>query len=99
VEIKDDVQIGVNCNIDRGTYGKTILSRGVKLDSLCHVAQTMLHRCGVTEDIPEKGMWAGTPPKPFREYVSNLNSYKRLKSLEKRVNRKIAKLEAMIDKA
>lgn len=142
VEIQDDVQIGANCNIDRGTYGKTVLSRGVKLDSLCHIAHnafidedtvfaaqsvlagsahigkrvmssgqtgvldhrsvcddvTLLHRCGVTEDITEKGMWAGTPAKPFKEYVSNLDPYKKLKKLEKRIDLKIAELKSLLDK-
>ena len=142
VEIQDDVQIGANCNIDRGTYGKTVVSRGVKLDSLCHIAHnvfidedtvfasqsgvagsthigkrvigsgqtgvldhrvvcddaTLLHRCGVTEDITEKGLWAGTPPKPFKEYVSNLNPYTKLKRLEKRIDQKLAELKSLIDK-
>ncbi|MCH2189392.1 MAG: UDP-3-O-(3-hydroxymyristoyl)glucosamine N-acyltransferase [Gammaproteobacteria bacterium] len=41
VELHDDVQVGANSNIDRGTYGPTILARGVKLDSLCHVAHNV----------------------------------------------------------
>ena len=130
VEIQDDVQIGSNCNIDRGTYGKTTIARGVKIDALCHiahnvtvdedtlfVAQTgvagssnigkrvicsgqtgiidhrtiaddaiLLHRCGVTVDIPSAGMWAGTPPKPFKQYVKDLNLSKRVDRLEKKIN-------------
>ena len=125
VEIQDDVQIGANCTVDRGTYGKTLIARGVKIDALCHighntlidedaliVAQTgisgsctigkrviasgqtgtidhrtiaddavLVHRCGVTEDIPSAGMWAGTPPKPFREYVRGLNLEKKVEKL------------------
>ncbi len=134
VVIEDDVQIGSNCNIDRATYGKTVIKRGVKIDALCHIAHNcyigedtlfvaqsgvagsvtigkrvissgqtgildhrkiaddvvLVHRCGVTEDITKGGMWAGTPPKPFKEYVSDLNATKRLA-------RKIAKLEAEIE--
>ncbi len=134
VVIEDDVQIGSNCNIDRATYGKTVIKRGVKIDALCHVAHNcyigedslfvaqsgvagsatigrrvvssgqtgildhkniaddvvLVHRCGVTEDITQSGMWAGTPPKPFKEYVGDLNATKRLA-------RKIAKLEAEIE--
>lgn len=41
VEIGDDVQIGSNCNIDRGTYQSTIIGNGVKLDSLCHIAHNV----------------------------------------------------------
>jgi len=139
VLIHDDVQIGSNSNIDRGTYGKTTISRGVKIDALCHIAHNvfidedalfvaqsgvagssnigkrvvasgqtgvldhrkvaddaiLVHRCGVTEDILSSGMWAGTPPKPFREYVSNLNSYEKLKKLEKRIDEKLNRLEQL----
>lgn len=134
VVIEDDVQIGSNCNIDRATYGKTLIKRGVKIDALCHighncvvdedalfVAQSgvagscrigkrvissgqtgmldhmtvaddaiLVHRCGVTEDITHAGMWAGTPPKPFREYAANLSAAKRLE-------RKLEKLKAEIE--
>jgi len=142
VEIQDDVQLGSNCNIDRGTYGKTVIARGVKIDSLCHVAHNvfidedtlivsqsgiagssrlgkrviasgqtgvldhktisddaiLVHRCGVTEDIPGPGMWAGTPPKPFKEYVRNLDSAKRLKKMEERFEQRLAELEARFNK-
>ena len=130
VEIQDDVQIGSNCNIDRGTYGTTLIARGVKIDSLCHIAHNvvvnedalfvsqtgiagsctigkrviasgqtgildhkkvaddavLLHRCGVIEDIPHGGKWAGKPAKPFREYVRNLSLGKRLDKLKQRVD-------------
>lgn len=129
VEIQDDVQIGANCNIDRATYGKTVICRGVKIDALCHIAHNchidedslfvaqsgiagscsigkrvicsgqtgiidhrtvaddavLVHRCGVIEDIPSAGMWAGTPPKPFREYVRDLGLGKRLSRLEQKI--------------
>lgn len=134
VVIGDDVQIGANCNIDRATYGSTLIKRGVKIDALCHIAHNctvgedvlivaqsglagscdigdrvicsgqtgmldhrtvaadavLVHRCGVTEDIPSAGVWAGTPPKPFKEYVANLNAAKRLE-------RKLAKLQEKVD--
>ncbi len=41
VEIGNDVQIGANSNIDRGTYNSTVIGDGVKLDSLCHVAHNV----------------------------------------------------------
>jgi len=137
VEIHDDAQIGSNSNIDRGTYGKTTIARGVKIDSLCHVAHNVLvdegalfvsqtgvagsshvgkrsvlsgqtgvldhrfiaddailvHRCGVTEDIPTAGMWAGTPPKPFKEYVRNLNLGKKVEKLNQKLNELSRKLD------
>jgi len=46
VILNDDVQIGANCNIDRGTYGATIIGRGTKLDAQCHVA----HNVSIGED-------------------------------------------------
>jgi UDP-3-O-[3-hydroxymyristoyl] glucosamine N-acyltransferase len=131
VEIGDDVQIGANSNVDRGTYGKTQILRGVKIDALCHVAHNvvigedslliaqcgiagsskigkrvilsghtgildhktitddvvLLHRCGVTEDITSKGKWAGTPAKPFRDYVRDLNPGKKIEQLEKKIEK------------
>ena len=140
VEINDDVQIGSNSNIDRATYGKTVIQRGVKIDSLCHIAHNvnvgedtlfvsqcgvagstkigkkvilsgqtgvldhmtiadnavLVHRCGVTEDVDSAGLWAGTPPKPFKEYVSNLNPAAKIKRLERKLNNKIAELEEKI---
>lgn len=46
VRIEDDVQIGSNGNIDRATYGETVIKRGVKIDAQCHVA----HNVVVDED-------------------------------------------------
>lgn len=140
VEIQDDVQVGSNSNIDRGTYGKTLIQRGVKMDAFCHVAHNvnvgedtllvaqcgvagssnigknvvlsgqsaisdhcniaegvvLVHRGGVTEDITEPGMWAGTPAKPMKEYVRNLNSGEKIKRLERKLNAKIKLLDEKI---
>lgn len=38
VIIEDDVEIGANTVIDRGTLGSTIIRKGVKIDNLVHVA-------------------------------------------------------------
>lgn len=46
VILADDVHIGANCNIDRGTYGSTRIGRGSKLDALCHIA----HNVQIGED-------------------------------------------------
>jgi len=127
VEIADDVQVGSNSNIDRGTYGATKIARGVKIDALCHIAHNvnidedalfvaqsgiagscnigkrviasgqtgmldhktvvddaiLVHRCGVTEDVLEPGMWAGTPPRPFKQYVRNLGLSKKVSKLSR----------------
>lgn len=138
VILGDDVQVGANCNIDRGTYGDTILGRGVKLDSLCHISHNveigqdtvmasqtsvagssvvgerviasgqtgiidhrtvaddavLVHRCGVTEDIDKGGMWAGTPAKPFREYVQGLTLSKKIQKLERKLKELSAKFDS-----
>jgi len=46
VEIEDDVEIGANCCLDRATFGKTIVRRGVKIDNLVQIA----HNVRVGED-------------------------------------------------
>jgi len=41
VIIENDVEIGANCTIDRGTIGNTIIGQGTKLDNLVHVAHNV----------------------------------------------------------
>jgi UDP-3-O-[3-hydroxymyristoyl] glucosamine N-acyltransferase len=41
VEIEDDVEIGANCCLDRATFGKTIIKRGVKIDNLVQIAHNV----------------------------------------------------------
>lgn len=42
VVIEDEVEIGANCCIDRGTFGETRIQRGAKLDNLVHVAHNVV---------------------------------------------------------
>jgi UDP-3-O-[3-hydroxymyristoyl] glucosamine N-acyltransferase len=42
VEIEDDVEIGANTTIDRATFGKTVIRRGVKIDNLVQVAHNVV---------------------------------------------------------
>jgi UDP-3-O-[3-hydroxymyristoyl] glucosamine N-acyltransferase len=46
VEIEDDVEIGANTTIDRATFSKTVIQKGVKIDNLVQVA----HNVTVGED-------------------------------------------------
>jgi UDP-3-O-[3-hydroxymyristoyl] glucosamine N-acyltransferase len=46
VVVEDDVEIGANAAIDRGTLGATRIRRGVKIDNLVHIA----HNVDVGED-------------------------------------------------
>jgi len=41
VQIDDDVEIGANNAIDRGTFGKTHIGQGVKTDNLVHIAHNV----------------------------------------------------------
>lgn len=46
VVIGDNVLISSQCNIDRGTYGNTVIHKGVKIDAFNHIA----HNVDVGED-------------------------------------------------
>ena len=41
VIIEDDVEIGANCCLDRGTMGDTIIRRGARLDNLIQIAHNV----------------------------------------------------------
>ncbi len=41
VIIENDVDIGANCTIDRGTIGNTVLGKGTKLDNLVQIAHNV----------------------------------------------------------
>lgn len=41
VQISDDVEIGANTTIDRGTLGKTTIGTGVKIDNQVHIAHNV----------------------------------------------------------
>lgn len=43
VEVGDDVEIGANTTIDRGTYGPTVIGPGTKIDNLVMIA----HNCRI----------------------------------------------------
>ena len=41
IEIKDDVEIGANVCIDKGTINNTVIEKGTKIDNLVHVAHNV----------------------------------------------------------
>jgi len=138
VIIEDDVRVGANCCIDRGTYGATHIHRGVKIDNLCHIAHNciieenallismtgisgsnhigkrailsgqtgtldhiniaddavLVHRAGVSQDVKSGGVWAGTPPRPLKEYLRAQRLPKTVKSLENRIKELEKKLNS-----
>jgi UDP-3-O-[3-hydroxymyristoyl] glucosamine N-acyltransferase len=42
VQIDDDVEIGANCSIDRGTFGTTWIQKGTKIDNLVMIAHNVV---------------------------------------------------------
>jgi UDP-3-O-[3-hydroxymyristoyl] glucosamine N-acyltransferase len=42
VVIEDDVEIGANTTVDRGTTGSTVVKRGTKIDNLVHLAHNVV---------------------------------------------------------
>lgn len=42
VQIDDDVEVGANTTIDRGTLGRTWIQRGVKIDNLVQIAHNVV---------------------------------------------------------
>lgn len=54
VRIEDDVEIGANCAIDRGSLGTTRIGRGSKVDNIVHVG----HNCELGEDCVVAGFSA-----------------------------------------
>lgn len=42
VEIEDDVEIGANVCIDRGTFGNTVIRQGAKIDNLVQIAHNVM---------------------------------------------------------
>jgi UDP-3-O-[3-hydroxymyristoyl] glucosamine N-acyltransferase len=42
VIVKDDVIIGANTTIDRGTLGDTVIGKGTKIDNLVHIAHNVV---------------------------------------------------------
>lgn len=79
-------------------FGKRVIATG-QTGTLDHKTVTddviLVHRCGVTEDISEPGVYATTPPQPFRDYRRNIATFRKLYDLRQRLQKlekKIAKL-------
>jgi UDP-3-O-[3-hydroxymyristoyl] glucosamine N-acyltransferase len=41
VVIEDDVELGANCTVDRGSLGDTVIGTGTKIDNLVHIAHNV----------------------------------------------------------
>jgi len=102
--IGHNVSLGENCMLVAQTgiagscvVGDRVLCSGQTgfLDHKHVVSDSVLVlRCGVTEDISEPGIYAGTPAQPFKEYKRNVVAGRRLAKLRqefKALQRKISK--------
>lgn len=58
IVIEDDVEIGANTCVDRGTLGNTFIGRGSKIDNLCHIAHNV--RVGRNSMIIANAMIGGS---------------------------------------
>lgn len=66
VIIGDDVEIQAFSNVDRGTIDNTIIGRGTKIDSYCHIGHNVV--IGKHCDIRAKAMFAGSVT--LKDYVT-----------------------------
>ncbi len=54
VILHNDVEIGANCTIDRGTFGATVIGEGTKIDKISHIA----HNCEIGKHCAMAGKFA-----------------------------------------
>lgn len=68
--------------------GKRVIASG-QTGVLDHITITddvvLVHRCGVTQDIDEPGVYASGPAQPFKSYKKNIAVFKQLFELRARV--------------
>lgn len=129
VVLEDEVEIGSNSCIDRGTAGSTIVGTGTKIDNLVHLGHndvlgknclvvahvgisgsvtagdncvfagqvgTVGHitignncqfagRTGITHNIPDNSVCAGFPAQPYKEWLKQEASLRKVGDLLKKV--------------
>jgi len=89
VFLDEDCILVAQCGISGSSrFGKRVIASGQTgvLDHKTVVDDVVLvHRAGVTEDVTEPGMYATTPPQPFRDYTRNMSVFRKLHRLLQRV--------------
>lgn len=129
VVLEDEVEIGSNSCIDRGTAGSTIVGAGTKIDNLVHLGHndvlgknclvvahvgisgsvtagdncvfagqvgtvghitignncTFAGRTGITHNIPDNSVCAGFPAQPYKEWLKQEASLRKVGDLLKKV--------------
>jgi len=139
VVIEDDVEIGANAAIDRGTTGDTVIGKGTKIDNLVQVAHNvtigphsilvaqvgiggstkigagvvLAGQAGIADHVEieagtmvgaqagvtgklTKGVYLGSPAKPFRETLKSAEIYQRLPELSKKLVELEKKLASLV---
>lgn len=94
VRVKEDALFVAQCGVaGSSSVGKRVVLSGQTgvLDHKTIVDDAILvHRCGVTTDVLESGVWAGTPPKPLKDYVRDINLAKKVSRLEKALKKALS---------
>lgn len=102
-----NVTIGKDCLLIAGflvggttTVGDRVITSGATcfIDHLNIGSDTtFVHRAGVTRDVPEPGVYAGTPMQPMKEYMRNTAAARQLAEMRKEMKalqKKVADLES-----
>lgn len=86
--VAHNVSLGEDCILCAQTviagssrFGKRVVASG-QTGVLDHVSvpddTVLLHRAGVINSLKKSGVYAATPPQPFKEYVRNIAIFRRL---------------------
>jgi len=102
-----NVTIGQDCLLIAGflvggttTVGDRVITSGATcfIDHLKIASDTtFVHRAGVTRDVPEPGVYAGTPMQTMADYMRNMAAARQLADMRrqmKTLEKKVAELEA-----
>lgn len=94
--VAHNVEIGEDCALTAGfiVAGSTKIGNRVIASGQCGILDhltiaddvIMLVRPGVSNDVKEPGLYAGTPLQPFSEYTKSLAVYRKLPDLRARVS-------------
>lgn len=81
-------------------FGKRVIASG-QTGVLDHVSvpddTVLLHRAGVINTIKKSGVYATTPPQPFKKYLKNIAVFQRLGEVWKRLKALEKKVDALAD--
>ncbi|MCC5815687.1 MAG: UDP-3-O-(3-hydroxymyristoyl)glucosamine N-acyltransferase [Leptospira sp.] len=103
--VAHNVEIGEDCALTAGfiVAGSTKIGNRVITSGQCGILDhltiaddvVLLMRPGVSNDVKESGLYAGTPLQPFGEYTKSLAVYRKLPDLRGRVSTLEKSLDAL----